>query len=832
MEYKKGGTTVDQISWGTRIVESGGVMLNPYTSKDSNDHLKADAYTSGGSIYRGGRRYISSGASSVEFSVKDNGTASILDGGYVSGARIAGNGHPWQDEVGRIVVETAGLIETTAISGGYLALAGDGARSIRTEIWNDGLQDVGYNNVDEHTGSAISENTVIHAGGRQVIYPKGSSSNVTVEAKGIAVVSGGHASEVLLSGAVGPLWESSVARLLVLDGGSAQHVTVKGGYIGVAGKNAETSNVELLSGGLMDVGYINVREDSGTALARNTVVHSGAKQVIYPRGSSSDVRIDSGGTVSLSGGTLSDAYVSTGGFISAVSGGYGGTVTVDGLMSGGSVFAGGTLNINSGATLVGRMTVGSGGSLQIASGGKLLGRAKLNSGGHATIDRSAGGTIFMPEASQYGLLSLTGSGTPTVLISGFKGNKVEASDRIRLQDVNLSDIVGVAYPDADTVRFTLEDGNSLSLRISGIRNKGYELINDGQGNTIFAVCFLEGTLIRTPLGERRIESIKAGEQVFVFHNGCEETQKVVWCGMKEVTPSCSNRFNTTDFPVKISVDAFGKGRPYKDLFVTPEHCLFVRGFFVPARMLVNGKSITHDTTLKTYRYYHLETETHSVIIADGLMTESYLDTGNRDEFAKQSDKPRSAMTQNCAKKSAAPLNVSREFVEQVWRELACKADVEIPSLVTTTGRPAFHLETGEGTIIKPSRVCGDRYVFQIPFDTTLLYLCSRSAKPSDAIGPFVDDRRTLGVLVGEITLFAANATKVIDVATFLTHARGWLEPENASSRWTTGRGALPIGRATRDHELRMIAIQILALGPYGSANNAPPVESQPQPVAH
>jgi hypothetical protein len=36
--------------------------------------------------------------------------------------------------------------------------------------------------------------------------------------------------------------------------------------------------------------------------------------------------------------------------------------------------------------------------------------------------------------------------------------------------------------------------------------------------------------------------------------------------------------------------------------------------------------------VENIRYYHIETDTHDVILADGLATETFLDTGNRAAF--------------------------------------------------------------------------------------------------------------------------------------------------------------------------------------------------------
>lgn len=74
--------------------------------------------------------------------------------------------------------------------------------------------------------------------------------------------------------------------------------------------------------------------------------------------------------------------------------------------------------------------------------------------------------------------------------------------------------------------------------------------------------------------------------------------------------------------MRILKDTFKPGVPKKDLLITPEHCLFIDGHFIPARMLINGRSIYYDYSMTTYEYYHIETEDHSIIWADGMMTKA------------------------------------------------------------------------------------------------------------------------------------------------------------------------------------------------------------------
>jgi hypothetical protein len=44
-----------------------------------------------------------------------------------------------------------------------------------------------------------------------------------------------------------------------------------------------------------------------------------------------------------------------------------------------------------------------------------------------------------------------------------------------------------------------------------------------------------------------------------------------------------------------------------------------------AKDMINGTTIYKDMECKTVEYYHLECKKHSVIVANGVLSESYLD---------------------------------------------------------------------------------------------------------------------------------------------------------------------------------------------------------------
>jgi len=55
-----------------------------------------------------------------------------------------------------------------------------------------------------------------------------------------------------------------------------------------------------------------------------------------------------------------------------------------------------------------------------------------------------------------------------------------------------------------------------------------------------------------------------------------------------------------------------------------------------AKNIVNGKTIYQDNQCNDVEYYHLECEYHSIICANGILSESYLESNNRRVFSPSS----------------------------------------------------------------------------------------------------------------------------------------------------------------------------------------------------
>ncbi len=87
-------------------------------------------------------------------------------------------------------------------------------------------------------------------------------------------------------------------------------------------------------------------------------------------------------------------------------------------------------------------------------------------------------------------------------------------------------------------------------------------------------------------------------------------------------------------PIRIAQDAFGPAHPSQDLYLSSGHsvCVDLIGeVFIPVGNLVNGATIAQ-VECDTVTYWHVELDTHDILIANNLPAESYLAMGNRSAF--------------------------------------------------------------------------------------------------------------------------------------------------------------------------------------------------------
>lgn len=134
-------------------------------------------------------------------------------------------------------------------------------------------------------------------------------------------------------------------------------------------------------------------------------------------------------------------------------------------------------------------------------------------------------------------------------------------------------------------------------------------------------CFLKGTLIRTPFGDRAVDHIAEGDFVDTQDHGA---QPVRWIG-RGTYPGIG-RFA----PIRFDTGTIGNTRP---LCVSPQHRMLHSSWranvlfgtpdvLIPAHCFVDGSSVIRAQT-GFVTYLHLMFDRHEIIFAEGAATESY-----------------------------------------------------------------------------------------------------------------------------------------------------------------------------------------------------------------
>jgi hypothetical protein len=160
-------------------------------------------------------------------------------------------------------------------------------------------------------------------------------------------------------------------------------------------------------------------------------------------------------------------------------------------------------------------------------------------------------------------------------------------------------------------------------------------VSDLAGNSATAdhdftstVCFMAGTMIRTPDGEVAVEEIEHGDMVLTADG---RSVPVTWLGVQTVSRLFADPNRV--WPIRIKAGALSDNVPSRDLLISPDHAILVDDVLVQAGALINGSSIVREGNVPaTFTYYHVETEDHSLILAQDVPSETFVDNVNRMAF--------------------------------------------------------------------------------------------------------------------------------------------------------------------------------------------------------
>jgi hypothetical protein len=159
------------------------------------------------------------------------------------------------------------------------------------------------------------------------------------------------------------------------------------------------------------------------------------------------------------------------------------------------------------------------------------------------------------------------------------------------------------------------------------RGRGGDHDHDDHHHHHHHICFMANTRVRTPVGEVAVEHLKIGDLVQT-HDG--RSVPVRWIGRQNI----ASRFrDELRLPICVKAGAIRDNVPCRDLFVSPDHALFVDDVLVHAGALVNGTSIVRAPNVpEVFTYYHIEVDDHSLILAENTPAETFVDNVDRASF--------------------------------------------------------------------------------------------------------------------------------------------------------------------------------------------------------
>jgi len=478
-----------------------------------------------------------------------------------------------------------------------------------------------------------------------------------------------------------------------------------------------------------------------------------------------------------------------------------------------------------------------GGTLSLDASAGLLGFGKSSwvsatvgpNGGN--IDVKLDSSIFSGLSGNYEYVVSMSGPPPKNLVISFELNapnkKVITTYKDGMTTVSIKVTGGFII--TSTMNFIIQIPGNPNNMAEGSTAQYYFGPGDNDGSFIIR-CYAKGTFIETPTGKIRVEDLKVGDLITTLSETGKTALPVKWIGKRLIRNGTGSKSI-----VNVRKDAIDQNIPDVDLLITPEHCLFLEGHLVPVRMLVNGGSISYIDD-QHVEVYHFELDEHSIVSANNLLSESYLDTGcGYDIETTLKDYILIGEGRyNWQTNAAAPLCLDATLTEQIYLSLKERGD----QIGYATQSRDFIYEQKIALVDKygaektPDRTRGRNHIFVTDSLSDFYFIKSEHISPSYIIGPYIDDRRELGVLVGNITIFSPektySLTRHLDDVSLL----GWHCSETPEARWTDGYAMLPIEQGGTFLP-SVIAIEILSYGPelYLHDNSQPRISDRSRTLA-
>ena len=624
-------------SGNATLTEGGGGAGNTYsgTISDGTAGTTAITQTSGFVEFTGTNTY--SGGTNLE-----GGTIAVANNGTLGTGTLTVGGGDLQVE-SELTLSAIVLNADLAVNGGGSfgvtgVISGTGALEIAVSADLGGANTYSGNTYIDNTAGTIEVDITSDASigsGSLIIDGTGGTQHVDLANKVILTNS-----VSLEAGTCVFIIDGSATIAGEIDGVGGSALMLQGGTITLSGTNTYRVGTNLQFGTV--VATNNSALGSGTlAMATSTTLEAAASTLTLANA----VTLTGSDTVNNNSDALTLSGVISGSGSLTETGS--GTLTLSGTntYTGGTSVAGGTLLID-GSTASSKVTVDSGGTLGgtgtagaviVDSGGTFapgdpstltVAGLTLNSG--ATFDEEIGGAA-------------PGSGGT----GGYDQTVVENSGTISLGGATLDVSLVNSFAPSVGESFTIinnETGKGISGTFNGLAQGAtfeadstwFQISYDaGASNDVTVTdvaCYCAGTLVRTPWGDKRVEKFQIGDEVMTASG---VARPIKWIGRR----SYLGRFvmgRKDILPVCIKAGALADNVPRRDLLVSPNHAMYFHhkqgGVLIEAKDLVNGVSIMQAERVEQIEYFHIELETHDVIIAEGALSETFIDDDSRGMF--------------------------------------------------------------------------------------------------------------------------------------------------------------------------------------------------------
>ncbi|WP_158929145.1 Hint domain-containing protein [Acidisphaera sp. S103] len=397
-----------------------------------------------------------------------------------------------------------------------------------------------------------------------------------------------------------------------------------------------------------------------------------------------------------------------------------------------------------------------------------FGRIALDAG----ASWSVGGAFATGETVAFGgtqaaLILTSPSAASGAIMAGFT-----ATDTIALSGI--TDVTKLTF-NGDILTVSESSGPGLELQFAAPESLTFNVVGNATDITLVP-CFLPGTHILTGHGEVPVEKLHVGDTIVTLSG---HARRLCWIGHGRSLATRGQRGPAT--PVIVRKGALADNVPHRDLHITKGHSLYLDGVLIPVEFLVNHRNILWDDRAQEVTVYHLELDTHDVLVANGAAAESYRDDGNRWLFQNANagwDQP--------PKPPCAPVLTGGAVVDAVWRRILDRAGAR-PGLPLTDD-PDLHLLV-DGVRVDAIEQQGPVHVFRLKRRPDSVCIASREVVPAE-LG-LARDPRSLGVALRRVAVRQGTRFVVLK-ADDARLVDGFHAYEAAPDlRWTDGRADLP-----------------------------------------